>query len=304
MNRFATGRLWVLGLVAIMVVALAVPGFAQDKPKQEENPAAVSMVLQGDSFFGFNPAVAGTYKLSSDLAIAFQGVWWTDISGLGVHDANTWIETDLGVNMTFLNKQLSVTPMLGFVHGMLLSSRGGVFPNGDGSRNERTTAFEGVVPNLTANWLSEKFEGEFYMGYYKALREEGGSAQENGAGGGAPNTCTNAGSADCDIPARGAGGRGSWDFLHYWVSAGVRTNEIFSFGVHYEHLLSTRADARVGAGATPTTFSNGGYQQDYYRWIGPYVEAKLPGSMAMRFTFGKDMADGEDFYKLKFVKTF
>jgi hypothetical protein len=201
--------------------------------------------------------------------------------------------------MTFLNKQLSVTPMLGFVHGMLLSSRGGVFPNGDGSRNERTTAFEGVVPNITANWLSDRFEGEFYMGWYKALREEGGSAQDTGAAG-----CSTVGSADCDIPQRGAGGRGSWDFLHYWFNAGVRANDIISFGVHYEHLLTTRADARVGPGATPTTLSGGGYQQDYYRWIGPYVEAKLPNSMALRFTVGKDTADNEDFYKLKFVKTF
>ncbi len=289
------------GVIALVLglTGTSLSAFAQDKPKQEESPSAVSMVLQGDSFFGFNPAIAGTYKLSSDLAIAYQGVWWTDISGLGVHDANTWIETDLGVNMTFLNKQLSVTPMLGFVHGMLLSSRGGVFPNGDGSRNERTTAFEGVVPNLTANWLSDRFEGEFYMGYYKALREEGGSNADGGAAG-----CSTIGSVDCGLGGgatsnRGNGGRGSWDFLHYWFNAGVRANDIISFGVHYEHLLSTRASA-IGGG----TASGRGYQQDYYRWIGPYVEAKLPGSMALRFTVGKDTADNEDFYKLKFVKTF
>lgn len=294
MNRFVKGRPWVLGLVAIMVVALAVPGFAQDKAKQEENPASVNLVMQGDSFFGFNPAVAGTYKLSNDLAIAFQAIWWTDISGLGVHDANTWLETDLGVNLTFLNKQLSVTPMLGFVHGMLLSSRGGVFPNGDGSRNERTTAFEGIVPQVTLNWLSDKLEGEFYMGWYKGIREEGGSSGDGGA-----NACSAIGSPDCDTAARGNGGRGRWDFLHYWANAGYRVNELFSFGLHYEHLLSTSASA-VGGGAA----SNGGYQQDYYRWIGPYVEAKLPGAMALRFTFGKDTADNEDFYKLKFVKTF
>lgn len=288
------GRIWLGVVVGLGLTWTSLAALAQDKPKQEESPSAVSMVLQGDSFFGFNPAIAGTYKLSSDLAVAYQGVWWTDISGLGVHDANTWIETDLGVNMTFLNKQLSVTPMLGFVHGMLLSSRGGVFPNGDGSRNERTTAFEGVVPNLTVNWLSDKLEGEFYMGYYKALREEGGSNAD-----GAANACSTIGSPDCDTATRGNGGRGSWDFLHYWFNAGVRANDIISFGLHYEHLLSTRASA-IGGG----TASNRGYQQDYYRWIGPYVEAKLPNSMALRFTVGKDTADNEDFYKLKFVKTF
>jgi hypothetical protein len=294
MKRVWNKRPWAVALVALVVLAFAGQGFAQDKAKQEENPASVNMVMQGDSFFGFNPAIAGTYKLSADLAVAFQAVWWTDISGLGVHDANTWLETDLGVNLTYFNKQLSVTPMLGFVHGMLLSSRGGVFPNGDGSRNERTTAFEGIVPQVTLNWLSDKLEGEFYMGYYKALREEGGSNADGAAAG-----CSTIGSPDCDTAVRGNGGRGSWDFLHYWGNAGYRVNDLFSFGAHYEHLLSTRASA-IGGG----TASNRGYQQDYYRWIGPYVEAKLPGSMAMRFTFGKDMADGEDFYKLKFVKTF
>lgn len=257
---------------------------------------AVTMALQGDSFFGFNPAITGTYKLSSDMAIAFQAVWWTNVSGLGVHDANTWLETDMGVNLTYMNKQLSITPMLGFVHGMLLSSRGAFFPSGDGSTNERTTAFEGIVPQVTVNWLSDRLEGEFYMGYYKGLRKEGG-----GAGDGGRNLCSDVGGTDPNCTtssARGSGGRGSWDFLHYWANAGYRVNDLFSFGLHYEHLLSTRAEASGGP------FAGGGYQQDYYRWIGPYVEAKLPGSMALRFTVGKDTADNEDFYKLKFLKTF
>ena len=45
-------------------------------------------------------------------------------------------------------------------------------------------------------------------------------------------------------------------------------------------------------------------QQDYYRWFGPYVEMKLAGGMAFRFTAGHDYGDNEDFYKLKFTKTF
>ena len=93
----------------------------------------------------------------------------------GVHDANPWLELDLGLNFTFFDKRLSVTPMLGTVHGSLLSSRGGTFPKGGGSRNERTTAFDGWVPNLIMNYLDDRLEGEFYMGYYKAGRSEGGS---------------------------------------------------------------------------------------------------------------------------------
>jgi hypothetical protein len=298
-------RLFLAGLVTMGIAAPSLLAHAQEameiqKKKAaevvEESPFSVTMALQADSFFGFNPAVYGTYKLSEDFAIAFNAQWWTDISGLGVHDSNMWLETDMGVNMTFLQKRLSVTPMIGFVHGMLLSSRGGTFPNGDGSRNERTTAFEGVVPSITANWLSDRFEGEFYMGYYKAIREEGGSAGEPGA-----NPCTQVGTAELSCPSaqRGLGGRGSWDFLHYWANAGYRVNEVFSFGAHYEHLLSTSASATAGGGGP---FA--GYQQDYYRWIGPYVAFNLPKGMSFRFTFGKDLADGEDFYKLKFTKTF
>jgi hypothetical protein len=88
------------------------------------------------------------------------------------------------------------------------------------------------------------------------------------------------------------GGRGTWDFLHYWGNAGYRLNSLVSAGVHYEHLLTTRDNSAPGA------------QQDYYRWIGPYAELKLAGGMAFRFTAGKDLTDNQDFYKVKFTKTF
>jgi hypothetical protein len=256
---------------------------------QEESPASVTMALQADSFFGFNPSVYGTYRLKDNLALAWNFTYWTNVSGLGVHNANTWLETDIGVNMTFLDKRLSVTPMVGFVNGMLLSSRGGFFPNGGGSVNERTTVFEGVVPNLTVNWLSEKLEGEVYAGYYKSIRTEGGSA--NGQATDAQGACGGSGQRNCMGPTEG-GFRGTWDFLHYWFNGGYRLNEVLSLGVHYEQLLSTRDSSAPGA------------QQDYFRWLGPYVEAKLPGGMAFRFTAGKDLANDQDFYKLKFTKTF
>ena len=72
----------------------------------------------------------------------------------------------------------------------------------------------------------------------------------------------------------------------------MRMNSMWSLGAHYEHLLTTRDSSAPGAA------------QDYYRWIGPYVEMKLPGNMAFRFTVGKDLTDNQDFYKLKFTKTF
>lgn len=295
-------RGWVVGtLLGISGLVLS-PGVSQagmtdDLMDTTKHPVSVTMAMQADSFFGFNPAIYGTYGLTDNVALAFSVTYWTAISGIGVHNNNPWLETDMGLNLTFLDKRLSITPMIGFVHGQLLSSRGGFFSNGDGATNERTTAFEGIVPSLTMNYVDDRFEGEFYMGYYKAIREEGGKAGQPGA-----SNCTQVGSNDPNClltAARGVGGRGSWDFLHYWANVGYRANSMFSLGVHYEQLLSTRASATgLGGGSLP------GYQQDYYRWIGPYVEMKLAGGMAFRFTAGKDMGNNEDFYKLKFTKTF
>lgn len=285
-------RGWVSGLLVLAWMQLGTIGHVRAGMTDElmdttKHPVSVTMAMQADSFFGFNPAIYGTYGLTENVALAFNFTYWTAISGIGVHDNNPWLETDVGLNFTFLDKRLSITPMIGFVHGQLLSSRGGFFPKGGGSVNERTTAFEGAVPNITMNWLDDRFEGEFYMGYYKSIRSEGGSSSD-------PNASLNcaggaAGLGNCQGPT---GGRGTWDFLHWWANAGYRVNSIFSFGVHYEQLLTTRDSSAPGA------------QQDYYRWLGPYVEMKLPGGMAFRFTAGHDFGDNEDFYKLKFTKTF
>lgn len=171
-------RVWVVGL-AVMVsgwggaVGESRAGTTDDLMDTTKHPVSVTMAMQADSFFGFNPSIYGTYGLTDDIALAFNFTYWTMINGVGVHDNAPWLETDMGLNLTFLEKRLSVTPMIGFVHGSLLSSRGGFFPNGGGSVNERTTAFEGFVPNIIANYIDNRFEGEFYLGYYKAIRSEG-----------------------------------------------------------------------------------------------------------------------------------
>jgi hypothetical protein len=270
-------------------VDVLTPRVTEDLMDTKKHPVSVTMALQADSFFGFNPQIYGTYGLTDNVALAFNVTYWTMISGVGVHDNNPWLETDIGLSFTFLDKRLAVTPMIGFVHGQLLSSRGGFFPNGGGSVNERTTAFEGAVPNLTVNYIDKYVEGEFYMGYYKAIRSEGGTPgpQEGDDLG----SCGGTGQRNCMGPGL-AGARGTWDFLHYWANLGYRVNSMWSLGVHYEHLLTTRDNSAPGA------------QQDYYRWIGPYTEMKLPGGMAFRFTAGKDLTDNQDFYKLKFTKTF
>ncbi|MDQ1291097.1 MAG: hypothetical protein QG615_898, partial [Nitrospirota bacterium] len=150
-------RTWVLGLALLAgggggALGEAQAGTTDDLMDTTKHPVSVTMAMQADSFFGFNPSIYGTYGLTDNIALAFNFTYWTMINGVGVHDNAPWLETDMGLNFTFLEKRLSVTPMIGFVHGQLLSSRGGFFPNGGGSVNERTTAFEGVVPNIIANY--------------------------------------------------------------------------------------------------------------------------------------------------------
>jgi hypothetical protein len=158
-------------------VDVLTPRVTEDLMDTKKHPVTVTMALQADSFFGFNPQI---YGLTENVALAFNFTYWTMISGVGVHDANPWLETDIGLSFTMLDKRLAITPMIGFVHGQLLSSRGGFFPNGGGSVNERTTAFEGAVPNITVNYIDKYVEGEFYLGYYKAIRSEGGSPSDGG----------------------------------------------------------------------------------------------------------------------------
>lgn len=288
-NWFCLRRLLVVALLlGVVSVSGRVAAAEDDLMDTTKHPTSVTMALQADTFFGFNPSVYGTYGLTKDMAFAFSTTYWTDIQGLGVHDSNPWLELDIGLNLTLFDKRLSITPMIGTVHGQLLSSRGGAFPKGGGSRAERSTAFDGVVPSITINYLDTRFEGEFYMGYYKAARSEGGAG---GATGGTPDP-TQCAQEFGTTGTCNSGNRGTWDFLHWWANAGYRVNSMISIGGHYEHLLTTRDSSAPGA------------QQDYYRWIGPYVEMKLPGSMALRFTTGKDLTDNEDFYKIKFTKTF
>jgi len=103
--------------------------------------------------------------------------------------------------------------------------------------------------------------------WYKSIRSEGGK-----------------------VPGSDTGG--TRDFLQWWTYGGYRVTPIFSIGVHYEQLLTTRDSASPGA------------QRDYLRWLGGYTEFKLPRQTLLRFTAGKDFFSDEDFYRLAFSKTF
>jgi hypothetical protein len=248
----------------------------------------VSLSLRQDTFFGFYAVVNGVHKITENFGFAYGGWWYQDVRGAGgltgvpgddrqgmSVGAKPWTEIDLGVNFTAFDKRLSVTPMIGTVHGSLLSTRSVDVPS-------NAQIFEGVVPNITANWADGLIEAEVYWSYYMATRSEGAGQ-------------------------RFGGGLGTWDFMHYWVNAGVQVHPVVSVGVHWEHLRTTR-DTMPGGNAT-----------NFYQWIGPYLEIKGPSATAFRFTAGHNI-EGEmfaaspgpglvgggnnDFYKMAFTKTF
>jgi hypothetical protein len=235
----------------------------------EESADSVSLSLRQDTFFGFYAVVNGVHQITENIGFAYGGWWYQDVRNGTSVGSNPWTEIDLGVNITAFDKKLSVTPMIGTVHGSLLSTRSVDIP-------ANAQAFEGIVPNVTANWDDGLFEAELYWSYYKSIRNV--SAAE-----------------------RSDGGFGTWDFMHYWINAGVKVHPVVSVGVHWEHLQTTRDSAPGASG------------MNFYRWIGPYAEIKGPASTAFRFTaghnidgdnFGGGAGGNNDFYKMAFTKTF
>lgn len=235
-----------------------------DEPSSAGENFSVGLWLTQDNFFGFYPEVRGTYMLTPEWAIAFRGAFFSDIRGVpdssGSPGKNPMTEFDAGFKTWRLDGRLAVTAMVGTVHGQILSS-------GKLSSAGRSSAFEGVVPSLRAEYTGSLVEGGGFVEWYKSVRSEIGN-----------------------VPGSDAGG--TRDFLHWWVYGGYRATSIISLGVHYEHLLTTRDSALPGA------------QRDYYRWLGGYAEFKLPRQTTLRFTAGKDFFGGDDFYRLAFAKTF
>lgn len=83
----------IVGLVIVSFLIPSLPAHAEEALHipTEAGPVSVTMALQADTFFGFNPQVFGTYALTDHLAFAFNAVYWTDIQGMGVHDSNPWL---------------------------------------------------------------------------------------------------------------------------------------------------------------------------------------------------------------------
>jgi hypothetical protein len=140
-------------------LAASVPSMAQEK---KEDKLSLSLSLNHDAFFGFNPGLTASYPVSSKTDLTFYGIQW----GAGTARAwGNWTEFGLGAN--FKTGNFAINPQLGFTMGNLLSS----------GTNQRGVVGDGIVPNLTVNYDDKKIIGQLYAGYYAALRSETAAGQ-------------------------------------------------------------------------------------------------------------------------------
>jgi hypothetical protein len=224
--------------------------FSQDEMSEEEK-LSVGLSLNHDAFFGFNPMMTFGYALSETDAITAYGIQW----GAGTGSAwGQWTEFGFGYNKTVGN--FDINPQIGFTMGSLLSS---------GASQEGIVG-DGIVPNLTINFGSEKFEGQLYVGFYAALTD---NTEAEGA--------TN-------------------NYVHYWANFGYKATSFFSLGLHFEELYLSGGEVNGGGELD---------RADGYVWFGPYLQLQK-GNAGLRFSFGGNLADEDerfapnDFYKLTF----
>lgn len=247
----------------LFVCSYAVMTFTQPLAAQAQDPpkATYRIAMNQDSFFGFYPTVYGAFRINDKIDATAYGIFWTTPSFGTGGGGGLWTEAGGGVNLKTFDGKWTFTPQLGILNGKLLSN--GSFP----------MAFEGIVPNITSNVNTDRFEGEFYMGRYTSLR--------SGRVSGPNNTLVPAGVQN--------------NFLHWWINGGVKASKNFSVGVHYESL-----------GSNPSA----GPSSSVYRWLGPYVQANMSDGFSLRFSAGPDILDRAptdgtgSFYKLSAIYTF
>lgn len=213
----------------------------------EERDASFTVTLNQDNFFGFYPAFNGLLPVSEDMDFSFYGIFWTTPSFGTGGGSDLWTEFGAGVNLHFMDGNLTVKPQLGILSGILLSG---------GERRDGAAAgsnvLDGIVPNLTMNYSDDNYEAEFYGGYYAALRQRNDDA--------------------------------ALDFLHTWVNAGYKFTENVSAGGHVE-LLSNSRNTFPGGSATRNYLWVGAYTQFslpqgfFARFTGGFdVERDSPGN--------------------------
>lgn len=234
----------------ITLLALTSLTFAQNDSTSVDDKINFSLSLNHDAFFGFNPMMTASYDLSEKSAFTAYGIQW----GAGTGSAwAQWSEIGFGINITAGN--FDINPQIGFTMGSLLSS----------GANQNGVVGDGFVPNLTVNYESDKLEGQFYFGYYGALR----------------NTT--------------AIGEATNNYVHYWGNIGHRASSIFSYGAHFEQLFLSGGKTNGGADIG---------RVDGYMWVGPYVQLQK-SNCGLRFSGGWNVEDAaafsqNEFYKLSF----
>lgn len=205
------------GTETAVTSAVMAAAAAQGAPTQRNERFTV--VLNQDAFFGFYPTFNGLIPVGEKVDLSFYGILWTtpDFSSATGLGSDLWTEFGIGANFYAADGKLQIKPQVGITNGALLS-RGnlGRGPGGTTTTLNGGNVFDGIVPNLTVNYSDAKFEGEFYAGYYAALRNRSDNV-------------------------------GALDFLHTWINAGYKLTSNFSAGAHMEVLANTRADVPGGS---------------------------------------------------------
>jgi len=251
-------------MLFLFLLTATVSVMAQEK---KEDKLALSLALNHDAFFGFNPAVTASYPLNKKTDLTFYGIQW----GAGTASAwGNWTEFGLGVNLKSGN--FAINPQLGFTMGNLLSRGTGGVPVNDNPLDDvsRGVVGDGIVPNLTINYDDSKIIGQFYGGYYAAFRNETGPGQS------------------------------TLNYVHYWLNVGGRVTPWLALGAHFENL--NLAGGKVyGGGTTPAA----DYYQWIGPFV--QVSKGMGGmrfSFGTDLTDYKKSNSSNDFYKLSFFFNF
>lgn len=232
-----------------LVLGLTILSISKATAQEEKSKLSFGLSLNTDAFFGVNPMLTGAYAFNDKTAFTFYGIQW------GAGTAQAWGNwTEFGAGLNFTAGTFSINPQLGFTMGNLLSS--GVAG--------RPVAGDGIVPNLTINHSSDKYEGQLYVGYYGALR-------------------------DVATPKN--------NYLHYWLNAGVKASSWLSVGAHYETLDFTGGTSATGASVEGSTVYT--WLGPYVQFSKGNAGLRFAGGANL-----EDGTTGPDFYKMSFFFNF
>jgi hypothetical protein len=237
---------------------LAVGVFAQTEEAAPKK-YGFSLSLNKDVFFGLYPVASGYYSLSDKVDFTFYGIMWSDIPN-GAGGFGSWTEFGAGANFKVAGGKLGINPQIGILSGTLLS------------KSARPIFGEGIVPSLTANLATDKWEGQLYFGYYMPLFKSNPLATNQD-----PNSYT-----------------------HYWTYLGYKKG-IVSFGAHFEQLNQ----------ATGTVVADRNVNNvNLYSWVGPYLAFNMKNGMTLKMTAGPNISTDDNrarhdgFYKMQYIINF